>query len=98
MTAEQTTRQRQLLGKPVNCNRVAVISLWPARRCYKQDSQSVSEDREEFVGELVSPLEVCCGSVVVSCCCEKLVDDARRQLGNSEEEECSPLKPLPSNG
>jgi hypothetical protein len=32
----------------------------------------------DLVGECVSELEDCCGSVLVSCCCEKLKAEARR--------------------
>jgi hypothetical protein len=40
---------------------------------------------------LVSELEDCCCSVLVSCCCEKLVAVARGQFGNPEEGESLPL-------
>jgi hypothetical protein len=41
---------------------------------------------------LVSELEDCCGSVLVSCCCYKLVAEAWGQFGNPEEGEHPPLE------
>jgi hypothetical protein len=47
-------------------------------------ASSTMEGSEVLVGELVSELEDCCGSVVVSCCCEKLVAQAWGQFGSPE--------------
>jgi hypothetical protein len=46
----------------------------------------------QSVSELLSELENCCGSVLVSCCCQKLVAVARGQCGNPEEGESPPLE------
>jgi hypothetical protein len=53
---------------------------------------SQSEGWSELVGELVSELEDCCSSVLVSRCCEKLVADAQGQFRNPEEGERPPLE------
>jgi hypothetical protein len=58
--------------------------------CEMAASLGASEWSE--VSLLVSELDDCCGSVVVSCCCEKLVAEARGQFGNPEEGERSALE------
>jgi squalene cyclase len=50
------------------------------------------QDGSWLVRWLVSELEVCCGSVVVSCRCEKLVGEAGDSSGNVRR-----WKALPSN-
>jgi hypothetical protein len=46
------------------------------------------------VSWLVSELEDCCSSVLVSCCCEKLITEARGQFGNPEVGERPPLETI----
>jgi hypothetical protein len=58
--------------------------------CYKQDKWGVSE--------LVTELEDCWGSVVVSCCCEKLLSEVWDSLGTQRKGNVRHSKPLPSNG
>jgi hypothetical protein len=59
----------------LNSNRGTVFSVGSVPRCYKQDSTESQWSGVER-RELLSELEDCCGSVVVSCCCEKLVAEA----------------------
>jgi hypothetical protein len=49
-------------------------------------------DWSEWIGEQVSELENCCGSVFVRCCWKKLVAEARGQFGKPEEGECPTLE------
>jgi hypothetical protein len=73
----------------VNSNRGNVFSVLFVPRCYKQD---------ELVGELVSMMDYCCSSVVVSCCCFKLIAEARDSSETQRKGNVRRWKPLPSNG
>jgi hypothetical protein len=53
-----------------------VLSVQSVPRCYKQD---------QLVGELVSQLDNCWGSAVVSSCCEKLVAEAKDSSGTQRK-------------
>jgi hypothetical protein len=67
----------------VNSNRRKLFSVRSVPRCYKQD---------KLVGELVSEIENCCSSVVVSCCCTELVAEAGDSSGKPGEGKRPPLE------
>jgi hypothetical protein len=49
------------------------------------NGQSQSVEWSKLVGEIVSYLEDCCSSVIVSSCCEELVTEADDSLGTQRK-------------
>jgi hypothetical protein len=62
-------------GRPINCDKGIVSSVWSMWRCYKQDKLVVASQSDN-----------CWGSVGVSCCCEKSVAEAWDSLGTQRKQ------------